>query len=260
MSIGIDVIGRSPNENGRSVSYSPERGLTESVPVVGTEQECKALGRQILATRPDLTFQIDPLDLPQWIIRIQSPEPFSGGASDFAPVWELDPIDEYPDILSSSEGVYLKNTNAADWDRLLNAIKADTNYATAYATFTTPEAKDLWAYIHAHGETYLDIKYALRKNIVVQRAPDIKASLQVSFAGVHEVWTTTRLRQVETTIDLATLFSITQIPVPTVQTGYNWGWLKKGPQVSSEGGGRSRIRQEYWLAQWRSYPYPAYTG
>ncbi len=101
-------------------------------------------------------------------------------------------------------------------------------------------------------------QYVFRVTTVISR----RGVIPVLFGNVNEVYTTAQLkaetgptpRYVE-----ALDYIDTGIQPDTILTGHTWGWLKQTPTLTTVAGNREAVQNEFYLAEWESWIYPALT-
>ena len=122
-----------------------------------------------------------------------------------------------------------------------------------------PEALYLFQLLTRGTTHYALGQYVLRHSTNVSNA----YAANIADSNVERCYTTAQLLAEVQDTGLWTFplpgrlaYKLQNIPAPTPQTNYQWGWRKlPSPEVTTANN-RMEITTEYWLEQWHSYLYP----
>lgn len=235
---------------GTQFTFDPNRGETLTQVYEGSAEGCIAKGMEIRETRPDLSFVIEPADLPLWRISIRAPDFRDDPASsEVVTTYELLGNDIAKDIY---EAPFL---NGADQDEILQvkAFFKDPDRAPEI-TSTDPRIAALFELI-TNGTTSFQLgQYVFRSTSLVSS----KSTIRFGYGGVGLVHDTGQIQAIGGEVPQTLLFTLSEIPMPSVRNAsyYHAGWLKKTPTLSQVAWNKYSISQEYWLDSWSIALYP----
>lgn len=266
--MSIRIFGPTPLLVSVKMERDPVRGFSTIYTYEGDYRSIYGLARQVRANQ---RYSIDDTDKPLFRLTLQSPDAgVQETASDYVRQFEL--------LGNDVElSIYDHPTSRSLGDAVLTAVKIgvktveDANTADAAAAVTTQtsairavagatnadSAESLFKLLLKGTTSFVSSQYVLRRTQTVNSPVQVL----INYAGIDRIHDSASVIQLElmqpNQLTIPIYFAITSIEVPTAQTGYAWGWLKKSPTVNAASNGKYTIAQEYWLAQWSTYLYGA---
>lgn len=218
----------------------PTRGLFVIRVWEGTRD---AINGIVSTLSSDQTYTIDDSDSPLYRLTVRTPDDDTlTSSSEVVNTWELLGNDIQKDLYEHPKSLAVTES---DLRKIRDAI---ANPGDTPPTLTG-DADTLYKLLLKGTNAYVVSQYVLRKTQTVSS----RFQTLVAFANIEKIHTTAQVISAEA-VPSTLIFSISQIPIPASQTGYQWGWLKKTPTVSQLGT-KFQITQEYWLEQWSTYIY-----
>ena len=239
---------------GTQFTFDPNRGETLMQIYEGSSEACVAKGMEIRETRPDLSFVIEPGDLPLWRISIRAPDFRDDPASaEVITTYELLGNDLQKDIY---EAPFLAGA-PADQINIVKAYQADKNSPEpVFGENITSDAVWTLHQLILNGTTaFQTSQYVFRVTSLISARSDQR----VSYANVGLVHTSAQVAAGVPQTILFPLVGDNGVPMPAVRdaTYFHAGWLKKTPTLSQVSFNKFSLVQEFWLESWAKQLYPA---
>lgn len=244
----MPCIGKQIDSPGPIYNYDPGRGETRHEIFDGTFEACIARAIALRNLRPDLAVTAEPSDGSLWRVTERSAD-WGESAAAATTVWELLGNEVHKDIYEHPRSLSIDPRVVAQVRGEVAKYDGQGPLPT-FAGDPTGNADLLFTLLLKGTNAYLTSQYVLRRTEIVSS----KYQVKVAFNQIDSIWSSAQIVTVEAP-PAELLFSISNIPIPDSQSGYQWGWLKKSPTVMQASGNRFQITQEWWLEQWSTYLY-----
>lgn len=252
--------------NDVQIDFVPFRGFQTTWTYQNKYTTIAALARSFSINAPGARQSITRVDGPIWKLVIIF-DFLNDGVSVEVPIntWELLGNDVQKDLYEHPKSIALGDSVLAT---IKSAVSTVTSASpdTAIATFNTSEtavneaasaagvdnqyAVDLFGLI-VKGTTHFSVS-----EFVLRHTQSVSNTYQTQFAlnDIEKIYTTAQL-QLEATIPTTIVFDIASISPPADKPKYQFGWLKRSPQIQVVAGFKIQVTQEYWLDQWSTVIY-----
>lgn len=260
------IVGEGIIERLGPITWSRSNGYVTTRVFEGSHFAIDSLIPQLVVSAGADSFSIDRDDATSICTAVFA---YEGPGASEVPVdtWEIlgndlqKDIWEHPNVLGYSSAmvavlrkeVELVQSGSSTYDESVAAI----NTQIAFEGITAPTSTQiitLFDQILKGLESFVVDQYVLRKSQLITS----RYTATIARVGINKIWTTAQVQAAES---MPTFISneLNQLVAPTARTGYLWGWLKKSPTVTQVAGNKFQVAQEWWLEQWSTFVYTAYS-